>query len=567
VRALLAFDVAAAVVCAVLLIAQATIVGRVVGEAFDGDLRALPWATAGLLIALVAGRALLTWGVEIVGRVAASRVLTQLRLDLVRHRIERHPMALDAVETGELAAAMVQGGEGLATYFGRYLPQVALAVIVPLAVIAWSALIDLTSALVMLITVPVVPLFMVLVGTYTERRTRERYATLRVLSSHFLDVVRGLPTLRAFNRGTAQAEQIADVTDRYRRATMETLRIAFLSGAVLELAATIGTAVVAVTLGIRLVEGWVGLAPALTVLMLTPELYAPLRAVGTQFHAAADGMAVAERILDLLDEPGATRTAGGLAPPDADGVTVRFEGVAFAYPARPGDVLEDIDLVLRPDETVAVVGPSGSGKSTLVALLLGLAEPTRGRITVERPIAGPGARPGSTAEGEVRVTDLAMIDPVEWRARLAWLPQRPAIVRGSVAENIRLADPAADHEQVAQAARQAGAAAFIAALPRGYDTPIGEVGRGLSTGERRRIALARAFLRDARIVVLDEPTADLDPAGAAMVVGAVARLRTSRTVLIVTHDERLAAAADRVLRLEAGRLGEAAPGHAGRSPR
>ena len=536
VRHLLALDAVAAIFAACLLIAQGTLVGGIVGRAFDGELFEVAPGLIALILGVVVGRALLTWGVEVAGRAAATRVLSDLRLDLVRNRLESQPAALDAVESGELAAAVVQGGEGLGTYFGRYLPQVALAAVVPLAVIAWCALIDLTSAVIMLLTLPLVPVFMWLVGTYTEHRTRERYQSLRLLSSHFLDVMRGLPTLRAFNRGNAQVGRIAAVSEQYRETTMGTLRISFLSGAVLELAATIGTALVAVTLGVRLVDGGITLAPALTVLILTPELYAPLRQLGVQFHAAADGLVVADRILTLLESPPAVRSGGRQVPPELGRAPIRFEGVSFAYPSRPGDVLAEVDLELRPGETVAIVGPSGAGKSTLAALLLRLADPTSGRVVVDGAF------------------DLADLDPVAWRRLLAWLPQRPAILHASVAENIRLADPSASDERVRDAARLAGADGFVSSLPNGYGTMLGEAGRALSAGERRRIALARAFLRDAPIVILDEPTADLDPASAAVVGQAVERLREGRTVLLIVHDELLAARADRIVRIEDGRV-------------
>jgi thiol reductant ABC exporter CydD subunit len=551
VRRLLALDVAAAIVAACLLIAQGTLVGGIVGRAFYGEIAGVAPALIALLLGVVAGRALLTWGVEVAGRAAATRVLSQLRLDLVRNRLENQPAALDAVESGELAAAVVQGGEGLGTYFGRYLPQVALAAVVPLAVIAWCALIDLTSAIIMLLTLPLVPVFMWLIGAYTENRTRERYQSLRLLSSHFLDVVRGLPTLRAFNRGHAQVGRIAEVSEQYRETTMGTLRVAFLSGAVLELAATIGTALVAVTLGVRLVDGGITLAPALTVLILTPELYAPLRQLGAQFHAAADGLAVADRILTLLDVPPAVRSEGREVPAALGRAPIRFEGVSFAYPSRPGDVLSGVDLELRPGETVAVLGPSGAGKSTLAALLLRLADPTGGRILVggigTTGLSGGGV-PGAGA------LDLADLDPVAWRRLLVWLPQRPAILSASVAENIRLADPSASDDRVREAARMAGADDFVSALPDGYGTILGEAGRTLSAGERRRIALARAFLRDAPIVILDEPTADLDPASAAVVGRAIERLGEGRTVLLIVHDEVLAARAHRIVRIEDGRV-------------
>src|SRR5262249_19150397 len=255
--------------------------------------------------------------------------------------------------------------------------------LVPVAVLATAGWIDLTSALVMLVTLPVVPVFMWLIGRYTEEKTRERWHALRLLSTHFLDVVRGLPTLRAYNRGSDQAAAIADVSDRYGVATMGTLRIAFLSGSVLELAATLGVALVAVTVGVRLADGGLGLQAALIVLLLAPELYAPLRQLGAQFHASADGVAVAQRILDLLDAPPEVSAGGTVVPADPASCEVRFERVSYAYPSRDGLVLDGLELELRPGETLALVGESGAGKSTVANLLLGLGEPSSGRLTVD----------------------------------------------------------------------------------------------------------------------------------------------------------------------------------------
>ncbi len=267
------------------------------------------------------------------------------------------------------------------------------------------------------------------------------------LSAHFLDVVRGLPTLRAFNRSRAQTGTIADVSERYRRATMATLRVTFLSAAVLELASTIGVALVAVTVGVRLVDGGIGLQAALTVLVLAPELYLPLRQLGAQFHASADGLAVADRILEQLEAPPEVRSGGALTPPHPAVATVRFEQVSFAYPSRPALVLDRLDMELAPGETVALVGRSGSGKSTVANLLLRLAEPTAGRVTA----------------GGV---DLADCRTPDWRRLAAWVPQRPTIFRGTIADNIRLGDATAADERVHEAAALAGAHAFIAAFPR-----------------------------------------------------------------------------------------------------
>jgi thiol reductant ABC exporter CydD subunit len=442
------------------------------------------------------------------------------------------------VQSAEVATAAVAGVDALEATFARYLPQVVLALTVPVAVLVLVASIDLVSAGVMLLTLPLVPLFMWLIGRYTERQTRARWRALARLSTHFLDVVRGLPTLRAFNRGRAQAAEIARVGDEYRRATMGTLRVAFLSGAVLELAATLGIALVAVTVGVRLVDGNIGLEAGLTVLVLAPELYLPLRNLAAQFHASADGLAVAERLLELTEDT-AEVSAGDEPAPSPRDAPVRLESVSFAYPSRDVPALDAVDLELRPGETVALVGPSGGGKSTVASLLLRLADPAAGRV-----LAGG--------------VDLAGCDPAAWRASVAWVPQRPTVFRGTVADNIRLGEPGAGLDRVRAAAALAGADGFVRNLPDGYDTVVGDGGRPLSAGERQRLALARAFFRDAPLVILDEPTANLDPWSAELVGEAVERLREGRTVLLIAHRPELAARADRVVTLVDGRIREAA---------
>jgi ABC-type transport system involved in cytochrome bd biosynthesis fused ATPase/permease subunit len=314
---------------------------------------------------------------------------------------------------------------------------------------------------------------------------------------------------------------------------MGTLRVSFLSGSVLELAATLGVALVAVTVGVRLVEGGLGLQAGLTVLVLAPELYLPMRQLAAQFHASADGIAVAERMLALIDGAPTAGPGGALAAPSPLDAPVRLESVSFAYPARPGLVLDELDLELLPRETVALVGPSGSGKTTVANLLLRFAQPVSGRISV----------------GDI---DLATCRADLWREQIAWVPQHPTIFRGTVADNIRLGNPGATRRALRDAAVLAGADRFIQALPFGYETLVGDGGRPLSAGESRRIALARAFVRDAPLVILDEPTADLDRTSAAVVAEAVERLRTGRTVLLIAHRPELVEHADRVVSLDDG---------------
>ena len=530
VRVMLGIDAVLGVVAALLVLAQAVLLARVAARGFAGASLGELLTPLVLLVVVAACRGAAAWGFEVAGRRAAASALSELRLDVVERRLRDRPAALDGTESAEVATLAVGGVDALETAFARYLPQLVLAAVVPVAVLALVASIDLLSAGIMLLTLPLVPVFMWLIGRYTERRTAQRREALRQLSTHFLDVVRGLPTLRAFNRGRPQAERIEQVSDEYRRATMGTLRVAFLSGTVLELAATLGIALVAVTVGVRLVGGGLGLEAGLTVLVLAPELYLPLRNLAAQYHASADGLAVGERLLDLSEET--ERPRGGASPPSPRDVAVRLEGVSFTYPARPAPVLTGLDLELEPGETVALTGPSGAGKSTVAALLLLLADPTAGRVTA----------------GGV---DLAGCDPADWRASVAWVPQRPTVFRGTVADNIRLGDPTAADEAVRRAAGLAGADGFVRELPGGYDTVVGDGGRPLSAGQVRRIALARAFLRDAPLVVLDEPTADLDPASADAVGEAVVRLLGGRTVLLVTHRPELEARADRVVRLGA----------------
>ena len=528
------------VVAAFLVLAQAVLLARVAARSFDGATLAEVETPTVLLVVVIAARALATWGFEAVGTRAATGVLSQLRLDLVTARLTGRPTASDGAESAAIATAAVDGVDALEGLFGRYLPQLVLAAIVPVAVLILVAVLDPISAGLMILTLPLIPVFFWLIGRATANRARERWQAMSLLATHFLDVVRGLPTLRAFNRGDAQVERIEQVSDEYRSATMGTLRLAFLSGTVLELAATLGVALVAVSAGVRLVNGSLGLQTGLTVLVLAPELYLPFRRLGAEYHASADGLAVADRMFELLDRPGAALRVGRLAPTSPAQATVRFEGITFRYPSRAEPAVTGLDLELRPGETVALTGESGAGKSTVAHLLLGLLRPSAGRITV----AG---------------VPLDELDADAWRRLIAWVPQHPTVFHGTVAGNIRLGDSAASDERVREAARLAQADVFIRDLPEGYDTVIGDGGRQLSAGERRRVALARALLRDAPLIVLDEPTADLDPETAAALALELERAGETRTMLVIAHRRELTAHADRLVRLANGAVEKAEP--------
>ncbi|MGI5427014.1 thiol reductant ABC exporter subunit CydD [Streptomyces sp. CA-179760] len=525
-RVFLVAVVALGAVGAGLVIAQAMLIAEVVVGAFQHRMAVAELRTPLLLLAAVAaGRALVGWLTELAAHRASAAVKSELRGRLLERSVRLGPGWLSGQRTGSLVALATRGVDALDDYFSRYLPQLGLAVVVPVAVLARIVTEDWVSAAIIVGTLPLIPVFMVLIGWATQSRMDRQWRLLSRLSGHFLDVVAGLPTLKVFGRAKAQAESIRRITGEYRRATMRTLRIAFISSFALELLATISVALVAVTIGMRLVHGEMDLYIGLVILILAPEAYLPLRQVGAQYHAAAEGLAAAEEIFEVLETP--VPASGSEVVPEG---ALAFEGVTVRFPGRSADAVSDVSFTVEPGETVALVGPSGSGKSTLLSVLLGFVRPAVGRV-----------RAGGV--------DLAEADLEQWRSRIAWVPQRPHLYAGTIAENVRLARPGADDDAVRRALRDAGALEFVDALPQGAETVLGEDGAGLSAGQRQRLALARAFLADRPLLLLDEPTAALDGATEAEVVAAVRRLAAGRTVLLVVHRPALLGVADRVVRL------------------
>ncbi|WP_327155803.1 thiol reductant ABC exporter subunit CydD [Streptomyces tubercidicus] len=539
-----------------LVVGQAMLIAEVVVGAFQHELNVGALTTPLVLLAAVSvGRGLVSWLTELAAHRAGAAAKSELRMRLVERAARLGPGAVigradgeaqvpgtyDAAEatgagvasgvgtlemrTGELTALATRGIDALDDYFARYLPQLGLAVVVPLAVLARIVTGDWLSALTIVLTLPLIPLFMILIGWATQARMDRQWRLLARLSGHFLDVVEGLPTLKVFGRAKAQAAAIRSITGEYRRATLRTLRIAFLSSFVLELLATISVALVAVGIGMRLVHGELDLYTGLMVLVLAPEAYLPLRQVGAQYHAAAEGLSAAEEIFAVLETP--LRTPG--TDPAPQGTALAVEDLVVRHPGRSTDSLPATSFDVRPGETVALVGPSGAGKSTLLSVLLGFTEPSEGR---------------ALADGR----DIASLSPESWRQRIAWVPQHPHLFAGTIAENVRLARPDADDAAVRSALGDAGALDFVDVLPDGMATRLGESGAGLSAGQRQRLALARAFLADRPILLLDEPTANLDGATEEAIVSAVRRLAVGRTVLLVVHRPALLAVADRVVR-------------------
>ncbi|MFF8832110.1 thiol reductant ABC exporter subunit CydD [Streptomyces sp. NPDC015131] len=529
-RLFLAAVVVLGVLGAALVVAQAMLIAEVVVGAFQRGLGAGDLVTPLALLAVVAaGRGAVSWLTELAAHRASAAVKSELRGRLLERAAELGPGWLRGQRTGSLVALATRGVDALDDYFARYLPQLGLAVVVPVAVLARIVTEDWVSAAIIVGTLPLIPIFMVLIGWATQSRMDRQWKLLSRLSGHFLDVVAGLPTLKVFGRAKAQAESIRTITSEYRQATLRTLRIAFLSSFALELLSTLSVALVAVGVGMRLVHGDLDLYTGLVILILAPEAYLPLRQVGAQYHAAAEGVAAAEEIFAVLETPAPAGGRGGQEPAS---VRIELADVTVRHAGRAKPSLDRASLVVEPGETVALTGPSGAGKSTLLDVVLGFAAP-----------AGDG---GAVRLGGV---DLDAIDLERWRERIAWVPQRPYVFAGTIAENVRLARPDADDDAVARALRDAGASAFVDALPEGAATVLGEDGAGLSAGQRQRLALARAFLADRPLLLLDEPTAALDGETEAAVVDAVRRLARGRTVLLVVHRPALLAVADRVVAL------------------
>jgi ATP-binding cassette subfamily C protein CydD len=553
------------------VVGQARILSRVVSQVFLAG-QSLGQIMPGLIILVIVSlvRGGLVWGSELAAGRVAVQIKHDLREQLVARLLSLGPAYTQGERSGELANTAIEGIEALDAYFRQYLPQLALAALVPLGVLFFVFPLDWISGLVLLLTAPLIPVFMILIGSVANDLTRRQWLSLSRMSAHFLDMLQGLTTLKLLGRSQEQAQTIARISDEFRQATMGVLRVAFLSALVLEMVATLSTAVVAVQIGLRLLYGQLAFEYGFFVLLLAPEFYLPLRILGSRFHVGTEGVSAAQRVFEILQAPDRIQAGTpGSHPLARSAFHIRFSDICYAYDAGhrqgsgpytwtapPGAGLADTDtgtaavlrrctrqrpaldglcLEIKPGEKVALVGPSGAGKSTVAHLLLRFVEPDGGTITVDG-------------------IPLSQLSPSAWRQQVAWVPQNPYLFYGTVAENILLGQPPASRSELIQAASLAHAQRFIEALPQGYETVIGERGARLSGGEAQRIALARAFLKNAPFLILDEATANLDPEAEDEIQEAMARLLHGRTALVIAHRLTMVVRADRILVMDGGRV-------------
>ncbi len=485
------------------------------------------------MVGVVLLRGGLLWGSEVVAQRAAEHVKTSLRERLAAKLVALGPTYTRGERTGELVHTMGDGVEALDGYVGRFRPARTLAAVVPVVVGLLVLAIDPWTVTILLVTGPVLVLLLSLIGRRVRDQTRRRERELAWMSAHFLDVLRGLTTLKLFGRSAEQADTIGEVGRAYGSSTMDVLRTAFQTTLVLEWGATAATALVAIEASVRLMAGELAFGRAFALLLLAPEFFAPIRRLSAEYHAGRAGAAAASRIYEVLDEPRVTAPSAASALPSR--FDVRFEDVSVTFERGTRVALEGCSFELPEGSVLALAGPTGAGKTTVANVLLRFVEPDSGRVVI-------GGVP------------LAEVDPARWRTLVGYVPQHPYLFQGTVADNLRLARPRASDADLIAAAAAANAHGFVSHMPDGYDTAVGEGGLRLSGGERQRLAIARAFLKDAPMLILDEPTANLDEESAGVVLDALRTLARSRTVLMISHRPEPVLLADRVVSLAPGRV-------------
>lgn len=522
----------------ILTIVQAWFLARTVNDVFlGGQTREAVLPLLGILLGALLLKSAFIWGADVSANAVAQTVKADLRTRLLTHLAALGPAYTQGERTGELSTAAVEGIEQLDAYFSQYMPAIVLAASIPLTILLLVFPIDPLTGLVFILTAPLIPFFMILIGKAGEALTKRQYGSLSRLSSHFFDVLQGLTTLKILGQARGQAQVIGEFSARYRDVTMQVLRVTFLSALALEFLATLSTAIVAVEIGFRLLYRNLEFLPAFFILVLAPDFYQPLRNLGLRFHAGMSGVTAATRIYEILDtRPSRFDTRySNVESRIIELSNIAFSNIEFTYPSRSTPALDNISIEIPSAKMTALVGASGAGKSTLASLILRFITPQSGQILV----------------GE---TPLEQIPPNLWREQIAWVPQNPYLFSDTLAANLRLAKSNAPQADLLTACQRAGLAEFIAELPNGLDTEIGERGARLSGGQAQRLALARAFLKNAPILLLDEPTSSLDPALEASLEASIRELMRGRTTIVIAHRLATIRQADQVIVLEAGKV-------------
>jgi len=491
------------------------------------------------LLVLFFIRAALIWASEISAFKAAAQVKQSLRAQLQEKLFAIGPIAVADQHSGEVANTLVEGIEALENYYARYLPTMSLVALIPLSILIFIFPIDWISGVVLVITAPLIPFFMILIGKGTEKLNHKQWRKLARMSAHFLDMIQGISTLKLFNASKREAKTIAMISDEYRKTTMSVLRVAFLSSLALEFLATVSIAIVAVLIGFRLFYGEMDFFYGFFALLLAPEFYLPLRNMGTHYHARLEAIGAAENILKILDKktpentPSFAKSESNPAQKLSDDIAIDLQHIDFSYPDR-NKALDNFSLTIPAGKRTAIVGYSGAGKSTVANLLLGFIQPQVGEILINQQ-------------------NINHIGLEKWRKKIAWLPQHPHFFYGTIRDNITLGNTTATDEQVKQAAKLAQIDSVIENMPNAYHTVISDKGEGISGGEAQRIALARAFLKDAPFVILDEATANLDTANEQLIQESINTLAKNCTLLVIAHRLKTIENADHIVVMDKGK--------------
>jgi ATP-binding cassette subfamily C protein CydD len=537
-RALFILSVVSGCIASAMLIGQAYALSSIIDTAFierQGTAGLIP--LTGLFALFSTLRILFNWASHIEAIRATSTIRENLFNRLTRTVATLGPLFTRSVQSGRLSTTLLKGVEALDPYFSNYIPQLFFALFTPLLILCAIFPGDWLSGIILLLSAPLIPFFMIVIGKSARAVTEKQWRTMSRMSGHFLDVLQGLPTLKLFAQGGSQRKSIEQTGETFRKSTMKVLKIAFLSSLTLELVGTLGTAAIAVSIALRLMGGHLSFQHALFVLLLTPDYYLPLRQLGTKFHAGMEGVTASKEIFAILDRntPAPERKQLDPTQNTTGKQDLCFTDVTYTYPGALRPAIEQINATFPAGQTTAIVGPSGSGKSTMISLLLRFQEPRQGTITI-------GGRP------------LADIPVEEWHRAISWVPQHPYLFNASLKDNILLARPDASEEDLTMALEKTGLSEFVGSLPEGLDTMIGEQGSRLSGGEAQRIALARAFLKNAPLLVLDEPTSHTDPSLEAILRNSIRELMKGRTTVMIAHRHETIRSADMIIVVSQGRI-------------